>query len=71
LGKKTQKNIGTFFKAPTATKKADITFNEVFNAFLEIGHTSGNNSVMTKENIITRILQHADNLDAKYIVRWL
>jgi len=44
LGKKTQKNLGSFFKAATATKKADITFTEVWKAFQELGHTSGNNS---------------------------
>jgi len=43
----------------------------VFEAFKEIGKSSGNNSQAEKEGIIVKILHDASNEESKYIVRWL
>mmetsp|Transcript_57697 Transcript_57697/g.79204 ORF Transcript_57697/g.79204 Transcript_57697/m.79204 type:complete len:127 (-) Transcript_57697:389-769(-) len=68
-GKKTQKNLGTFFGG--AKTKKELTFSHVFDTFMKIAKMSGNSSVADKENTIIKILQDASNDEAKYIVRWL
>lgn len=70
-GKKSQNTLGSFFGGGKAAKKKVLTFQDIFTTFKRISNMSGNSSVQEKENTIVKLLQDADNTEAKFIVRWL
>lgn len=70
-GKKSQNTLGSFFGGAKANKKKVLLFKDLFATFKKISTMSGNSSVQEKENTIVKLLQEAENIEAKFIVRWL
>lgn len=69
-GKKSQNTLGSFFGGK-AKKKEPLSFEQVFSTFEKISKMSGNSSVATKEAAMLKLIQDAENNEAKFIVRWL
>jgi len=52
--KASQKTMDSFFK--TKKEKIPLTIEKVFNSFIKISKTKGNNSQSEKENILINLL---------------
>jgi DNA ligase-1 len=56
-------------KAKTKAKKDDLSIDDVFNGLLEIAQTNGEGSVEKKISLLATLLEHADPLESRHLVR--
>lgn len=67
--KASQKTMDAFFTKKKV--KVPLSIEKVFNSFIRISKTKGNNSQAEKENILINLLLEATNEEAKFIIRWI
>jgi ATP-dependent DNA ligase len=67
--KSSQKTMHSFITKKI--EKVPLTIEKVFNAFIKISKTKGNNSQLEKENILNNLLIESCNEEIKFIIRWV
>jgi DNA ligase 1 len=67
--KASQKTMDSFFTKKK--EKVPLSIEKVFNSFIRISKTKGNNSHAEKENILINLLLEATNEESKFIIRWI